>query len=583
MKRKALWVVSLSAFLCMIVIAAITSTAVFAGVPSTDFDNVLSYNNHLYAITKLSMSWTAAEALAVQYGGHLVAVNDSAESDFLSLNFGGYGSPWIGLFKEEGTGWLWTNGMIQPGYTNWADSEPSGGDEYCVMTNWESPGKWNDGNCTNVRHAIVEWKSVSGTVTLPKTGQTKCYNQAGTEIACAGTGQDADVNSGVPWPQPRFSSTHADCVKDNLTGLKWPKNGDLAKKNWQEALDFVAALNAEGLCDHYYWRLPSVNELQSLTYPGGDIQMYTWLNTQGFTGMRQGDYWSSTTGAYNTSFAAKVTMTADGQMSHNNKADQNYVLPVQQPFITPTIPARVPRTGQTTSYSANDDGDLESGIIWPTPRFTPSSECIIDNLTGLIWTKNGNSKGEQVNWQGALDYAAAQNESERCGRTDWRLPNLYEMKSLINHEQVSTATWLNGTAQGFNSVQHSFYWTSSNYSANAWTLYLGGGTSGFFVKSLTDFFVWPVSGRICYQNLARLSDVDYYSTIQEAYDNAYPDDILETRASVYCEDLYFDEDIAVHLKGGLDQGFGSQTGYTTVYGLIAVISGTVTVENIIIL
>ena len=31
-------------------------------------------------------------------------------------------------------------------------------------------------------------------------------------------------------------------------------------------------------------------------------------------------------------------------------------------------PARVPKTGQTTSYAARDDGDLEKGVAWPNPR-----------------------------------------------------------------------------------------------------------------------------------------------------------------------------------------------------------------------
>lgn len=30
---------------------------------------------------------------------------------------------------------------------------------------------------------------------LPDTGQTKCYNSSGTEISCAGTGQDGEVGT----------------------------------------------------------------------------------------------------------------------------------------------------------------------------------------------------------------------------------------------------------------------------------------------------------------------------------------------------------------------------------------------------
>jgi hypothetical protein len=557
------------------------TTGALAGVPSSVFQYVLSYNNHVYAITINQMSWTAADILAGQHGGHLVTVNDAAENQFLSDNyptFGSFSEPWIGLNDNSGT-WAWAYGWAD--YTNWSDGEPSGGTEHCVMTNWGAPGEWNDGTCEDPRAAIVEWKSVPGTVNLPQTGQTACYSAGGGAIPCAGTGQDGNINSGVPWPEPRFStSIGADCRMDNLTGLIWAKNGSLSvATTWQGALDFVAGLT---LCGLTGWRLPNINELQSLTYPCGDIDISTWLTDQGFTGM-QSLYWSSTTGAYNTGYAADVSMSENVMITHAIKSENHYVLPVRG---FNTGPARVPRTGQTASYDANnpqrDDGALHSGVIWPDPRFTPSDECIVDNLTGLIWTKNGNLGGGLITWQEALDYANSRNEVGLCGRRDWRLPNLYEIKSLMNRGETSTAAWLN--SQGFNNVQSSsYYWTSSNYMANAWKLYLGG-TSIFDVKS-NDGRVWPVSGRICYDNLARRSDTDplNYATIQEAYDANSGDHELMARASSYCEDIYFDADADILLKGGYDEGFGAQTGYTTIYGSVTIMGGSVRAENIVIL
>jgi len=45
----------------------------------------------------------------------------------------------------------------------------------------------------------------AGTVDLPRTGQTKCYDTSGTEISCTGTGQDGEIQAGVAWPFPRFT------------------------------------------------------------------------------------------------------------------------------------------------------------------------------------------------------------------------------------------------------------------------------------------------------------------------------------------------------------------------------------------
>src|SRR4030065_25911 len=56
--------------------------------------------------------------------------------------------------------------------------------------------------------------ALAGTVELPQTGQTKCYDTAGTEIACAGTGQDGEIQAGVAWPDPRFQDNGDGMITD---------------------------------------------------------------------------------------------------------------------------------------------------------------------------------------------------------------------------------------------------------------------------------------------------------------------------------------------------------------------------------
>jgi len=53
-----------------------------------------------------------------------------------------------------------------------------------------------------------------GTISLPWTGQDKCYNTSGTQISCAGTRQDGDLQIGVDWPDPQFT-VNGECVTDN--------------------------------------------------------------------------------------------------------------------------------------------------------------------------------------------------------------------------------------------------------------------------------------------------------------------------------------------------------------------------------
>jgi hypothetical protein len=128
---------------------------------------------------------------------------------------------------------------------------------------------------------------------------------------------------------------------------------------------------------------------------------------------------------------------------------------------------QLPKTGQTTSYAVGDDGDIQSGVDWPYPRFSDNGDgAVTDELTGLMWTKDagtptvGACSGGIKTWQGALDYAACLNTSNYLGHHDWRLPNLNELISLVNAGQANSAVWLN--TQGFTNTA-SYYWSSTTY------------------------------------------------------------------------------------------------------------------------
>ena len=129
--------------------------------------------------------------------------------------------------------------------------------------------------------------------TVPKTGQTLCYDTAGVVIDCEGTGQDGEYQAGVASPDPRFMDNGDGTVTDNLTGLIWTKDTNIAGESmiWQEALDYCEELSLGACGDN--WRLPNIREARSLSnygsiqpsLPSGHpfinvvVPMYYWTST----------------------------------------------------------------------------------------------------------------------------------------------------------------------------------------------------------------------------------------------------------------------------------------------------------------
>lgn len=105
---------------------------------------------------------------------------------------------------------------------------------------------------------------------VPQTGQTQCWDAAGTLIPCAGTGQDGEFQAGVPIPSLRLSDNGDGTVTDNLTGFIWLKDAFCGGgRTWADALALANTLASGncGLTDGSVpgnWRLPNVKELQSL-------------------------------------------------------------------------------------------------------------------------------------------------------------------------------------------------------------------------------------------------------------------------------------------------------------------------------
>lgn len=106
----------------------------------------------------------------------------------------------------------------------------------------------------------------------------------------------------------------------------------------------------------------------------------------------------------------------------------------------------LPKTGQLLPRAAGDDGDLQKGwwknqrLNGELPRFVDKTvdetHLVLDRATGLMWASaysaSINYSGNPLTWLSAVAYPRGR---EFAGFDDWRLPNVFELVSLINYAE----------------------------------------------------------------------------------------------------------------------------------------------------
>ena len=370
-----------------------------------------------------------------------------------------------------------------------------------------------------------------GTINLSETGQTKCYSYSTAtlswnEVPCAGTGQDGEMREGIAWPDPRFTPNADTTITDHLTGLIWGPDGNMMPARdagwdldgtandgavkWERALDYIKKLNAENYLGHHDWRLPNINELESLVH-SDVLNTADWLNSQGFQNVLINGYWSSTSSERlpNTAWAIYF---GNGMMLESNKfEDYRMVWAVRSG--SGQSPAGPWRTGQTKCVNdygheipcagTGQDGETGTGAAWPSPRFSDhGNETVTDQLTGLMWTKKANTPGLSVcspgtpkTWQQGLDHVKCLNTHRYLGYNDWRLPNRKEIRSLMDYSRMTPAL---PAGRPFTDVQtgffDGFYWSSTTTSWGVYEAYSSSMVNGNLISGSksTNHWVWPV-------------------------------------------------------------------------------------------
>ena len=158
------------------------------------------------------------------------------------------------------------------------------------------------------------------------------------------------------------------------------------------------------------------------------------------------------------------------------------------------IPVFKTGAGSYSGINPLEDGATRRGVSWPAVRFTNNGDgTVTDNMTGLMWLKDA----KKISTAYAFEDAVSHSQNDLlpfADYYDWYLPNISEMRSLMNYGQIG----YDYLSVYFDNCSYPEDWWSStsspeNPSANACCFSLRQFFSSFEDSGKTsNFYVWAV-------------------------------------------------------------------------------------------
>lgn len=270
---------------------------------------------------------------------------------------------------------------------------------------------------------------------LPDTGQGTSHTET--------PGEDSDYNIN-PLSYTKLDAEGNDLdpdaadwvmVRDDVTGLIWEvktigDENDIHfndnRYSWHDIQEeFINQLKADDFGGYNDWRLPTVKELYTLL-KNGNVDQNPEIDTDYFPNSKATIYWSSTSYVNIMNRAWRVDFYT-GKSQTYDKSSTYFV--------------RAVRGGSAIgNLIDNNDG------------------TVTDTATGLMWQQfKIEDEVPRSTWEDALIHCES---VSYAGYSDWRLPNIKELLSIVNHDAYDPAV----DKTVFPNTESYGYWSSTSTS-----------------------------------------------------------------------------------------------------------------------
>jgi|LakMenEpi03Aug12_release.lakeMendotaPanAssembly.Ray.scaffolds.fasta_scaffold455634_1 hypothetical protein len=281
-------------------------------------------------------------------------------------------------------------------------------------------------------------------------------------------------------------------------GQQWERNdviGYAKKMKWQDALTIPETFNQSGYADYNDWRVPNIDELKTLSdrnkgKKGNYINIDVFPENEKF-------FWSSSPSNRGSDLSWYVNFYYYGSSGLDRKIYDYNVRLVRGNLARESSIEFTPSVQQFVEFSTKQSSSpftRLSSSAKKIGKFIVQDGIATDTETGLMWLRFAYGQdwekdrvigeAKDIYRNEAMDIPKRFNQIGYASYKDWRVPNIDELKTLIDNSKGKAGNYIDADVFPENEM---FFWSSSFITGvvdddAAWSLCFDDGSIDWHVS-----------------------------------------------------------------------------------------------------